>query len=145
MRLGVKLTTKLNTKRRGISELMSNLILVIIVVGGMMATITLATDYFHNILDQAKPEKLAIEDVTFSSTNIITVTVRNIGKTDSKIVTVLVNDEDMSSYMSPSTLTLQPSHKGHIYATCSWASGETYTIVVMSERGATTYGSYTAS
>lgn len=117
--------------RRGISPVLSSLLLTVIAVAGMSIAIT-ATYVITGNLRETMGERFIVEDVWFKTgTDEIAIYLRNTGKTSIKIAAVYVN------YTSESFTPLELGLKDHgwLNITYSWDAGSVYHINVVTSRG----------
>jgi len=88
--------------KKGITPVLSNVLLMAIAVAGMMIAIT-ATYVITDNLRETMGERFIVEDVWFKTGDEIAVYVRNIGKMPIEVVAVYVNYTSESDYYrSPS-------------------------------------------
>jgi len=115
--------------RRGISPVLSSLLLTVIAVAGMSIAITAAYVITGN-LRETMGERFIVEDVWFK-TGEIAIYLRNTGRTPIKIVAVYVN------YISESFTPLELGLEDHgwLNVTYSWDSSSIYHINVVTGRG----------
>ena len=115
--------------RRGITPVLSSLLLMVIAVAAMsiaMAATYVITDNLHDTMG----ERFIVEDVWFT-TGQISVYLRNVGKVSIKIVAVYVNRTSQSF----TSLELEEDKHGWLNVTYSWSSDSVYHINVVSYRG----------
>jgi len=115
--------------RRGISPVLSSLLLTVIAVAGMSIAIT-ATYVITGNLRETMGERFIVEDVWFK-TGEIAIYLRNTGKTPIKIAAVYVN------YVSESFTPLEFGLEDHgwLNVTYVWGSGSIYHINIVTSRG----------
>jgi len=120
---------KILWNRRGISPVLSSLLLTVIAVAGMSIAITAAYVITGN-LRETMGERFIVEDVWFK-TGEIAIYLRNTGRTPIKIVAVYVN------YISESFTPLELGLEDHgwLNVTYSWDSSSIYHINVVTGRG----------
>lgn len=116
--------------KKGVTPVLSNVLLMAIAVAGMMIAIT-ATYVITNNLRETMGERFIVEDVWFKAGNEIAIYVRNIGKMPIEVVAVYVN------YTSKSFTELELGMESHgwVNATYSWSSDSIYNIKVVTTRG----------
>jgi FlaG/FlaF family flagellin (archaellin) len=116
--------------KKGVTPVLSNVLLMAIAVAGMMIAIT-ATYVITNNLRETMGERFIVEDVWFNGGNEIAIYVRNIGKMPIEVVAVYVN------YTSESFTELELGIESHgwVNATYSWGSDSIYNIKVVTTRG----------
>lgn len=116
--------------KKGITPVLSNVLLMAIAVASMMIAIT-ATYVITNNLRETMGERFIVEDVWFKTGDEIAIYVRNIGKMPIEVVAVYVN------YTSESFTSLELGIEGHglVNVTYSWSSDSIYNIKVVTTRG----------
>ena len=115
--------------RKGITPVLSSLLLMVIAVAAMSIAITatyVITDNLHDIMG----ERFIVEDVWFT-TGQISIYLRNVGKVSIKIVAVYVNRTSQSF----TSLELEEGKHGWLNVTYSWSSNSVYHINVVTNRG----------
>lgn len=122
---------KILLNRRGISSVLSNLLLMVIAVAAMSIATT-ATYFITENLRENMSERFIIEDVWFK-TGEIAVYLRNVGKISIKASAVYVNHT--SQLLSPLEFKLEVSEHGWLNVTYDWDLGSTYHINVVTSRG----------
>jgi len=120
---------KILWNRRGITPVLSSLLLTVIAVAGMSIAIT-ATYVITGNLRETMGERFIVEDVWFK-TGEIAIYLRNTGRTPIKIAAVYVN------YISESFTPLELGLEDHgwLNVTYVWDSGSMYHINVVTSRG----------
>ena len=116
--------------KRGITPVLSNILLMVIAVAGMSIAMT-ATYVITNNLREIMGERFIVEDVWFQTGNTIAVYLRNVGKMAMEISAVYVN------YTSQpfSSLKLEVSEHNWLNITYNWSSGYVYYINIVTRRG----------
>jgi len=115
--------------KRGITPVLSSLLLMVIAVAAMSIAITatyVITDNLHNTMG----ERFIVEDVWFR-TGQISIYLRNVGKVSIKIAAVYV-DHKPQSFTSTE---LEVDDHGWLNVTYSWSSGSVYHINIVTNRG----------
>ena len=120
---------KLPWNRRGITPVLSSLLLTVIAVAGMSIAVT-ATYVITDELHESMGERLIVEDVWFT-TGQISLYLRNVGKVSIKVVAVYVNRTDQSF----TSLELEQDKHGWLNVTYSWSADSAYEIKVVTKRG----------
>lgn len=116
--------------KRGITPVLSNVLLMAIAVAGMSIAIT-ATYAITNNLHETMGERFIIEDVWFKTGDEIAMYLRNTGKTSIKVAAVYVNYT-----MQPSTsLELDVDGHGWLNVTYRWDSDSVCHVKVATTRG----------
>lgn len=115
--------------KRGITPVLSNLLLMVIAVSAMAIAIT-ATYVITGNLHDIMGERFIIEDVWFK-TGEIAVYLRNTGKTPIETVAVYVNHTAQSF----TAVKLAPGDHGWLYITYSWNPNSIYHINIATTGG----------
>jgi hypothetical protein len=123
---------KLSRSRRGITPVLSSLLLTVIAVAGMSIAITatyIITDELHDNMG----ERFIVEDVWFTgdSNDTISLYLRNVGKISIKVAAVYVNRYDQ--LVAP--LELEQGKHGELNVTYEWSAESAYEIKVVTRRG----------
>jgi len=118
--------------KRGVTPVLSNLLLTIIAVAAMTIATT-ATYVITNNLRDTMSERAVIEDIWFNNqTGTIEVYVRNVGKTAIEVTALYVNHTSQA-FTEPFTLEIGQHAWLNIYK--AWASGSLYQIDIITTRG----------
>jgi hypothetical protein len=120
---------RLLRNRRGITPVLSSLLLTIIAVAGMSIAIT-ATYVITDELHDSMGERLVVEDVWFTPGQ-VSLYIRNVGKVSVEVVSVYVNRTEQS--FTP--LELEEDSHGWLNVVYSWNADSVYEIKVVSRRG----------
>ena len=123
-----KMVKKISRSKKGITPVLSSLLLTVIAVAGMSIAIT-ATYVITDGLHDNMGERFMVEDVWFISDK-ISLYVRNVGKVAIKLDAVYVNKISQSF----TTLELEPNKHGWLNITYSWSSDTVYEIKVITRR-----------
>ncbi len=134
----VKNVRKLLRNRRGITPVLSNLLLMVLAVVAMSIAVS-ATYVITDNLHDNMGERLIVEDVWFT-TDQVSMYIRNVGKVSIKIAAVYV-DRVSQSFTS---LELEEDKHGWLNVTCSWSSDSVYEIKVVTRRGTKVVDYYTS-
>ena len=127
--------------KRGITPVLSSLLLTVIAVAAM-ALATTATYVITTNLRETMSERLIIEDVWFNnSTGMIQVYMRNTGKVAIHVSGVYVNHTE--SYFSRS-FNLEVYQHQWLNISRSWSAGDVCSIDVVTTRGTHVGGYYKA-
>ena len=126
---------KLSRNRRGVTPVLSSLLLTVIAVAGMSIAIT-ATYVITDQLHDSMGERLIIEDVWFTrdqdqDQHQVSLYIRNVGKVSVEVVSVYVNRTDQSF----TALELEEGNHGWLHASYSWSADSVYEIKVVTMRG----------
>jgi flagellin-like protein len=124
--------------RRGITPVLSSLLLMVIAVAAMSIAIT-ATYVITDNLHDTMGERFIVEDVWFT-TGKISIYLRNVGKVSIRIAAVYINHTPQS--FTP--LELDENKHGWLNATYSWSSNSVYHINVVTNRGTKIVDYYTS-
>ena len=116
--------------RRGITPVLSNVLLMAIAVAGMSIAIA-ATYVITNNLRETMGERFVIEDVWFRTSGEISVYLRNTGKMPITVAAVYVN----YTAQSFTSLELDIGSHGWLNVTYVWNSDSVYHIRVVTSRG----------
>ena len=125
---------KLSRNRRGITPVLSSLLMTVIAVAGMSIAIT-ATYVITDGLHDNMGERFIVENVWFTGDNDqISLYLRNVGKVSIKVAAVYVNRTDRS--FTPS-LELEQGKHGWLTVTVTdgWSAGSVYEVKVVTRRG----------
>jgi len=126
--------------RRGITPVLSNVLLMVIAVAGMSIAMT-ATYVITNNLREIMGERFIVEDVWFKTGNTIAVYLRNVGKMAIEISAVYVN----YTLQPFSSLRLEVNEHNWLNITYDWGSGSVYYINIVTQRGNQVANYYGAS
>jgi FlaG/FlaF family flagellin (archaellin) len=118
--------------KRAITPVLSHLLLTVVAVA-IMSIATSATFVITTNLRETMGERVIVEDVWFNSaTGTVDVYMRNVGKADLQVSGVYVNHVGQSFSGS---FRLEVNKHGWLRIACSWASGESYYIDIVTKRG----------
>jgi membrane-associated PAP2 superfamily phosphatase len=134
----VKNVRKLLRNRRGITPVLSNLLLTVLAVAAMSIAVTatyVITENLHNNMG----ERFIVEDVWFT-TNQVSIYIRNVGEVSIKIAAVYID----STSKSFTSLELDVSKHGWLNVTYSWSTDSVYEIKVVTQRGTNVVDYYTS-
>ena len=120
---------KLWRNRRGITPVLSSLLLTVIAVAGMSIAIT-ATYVITDGLHDSMGERLIVEDVWFTADQ-ISLYIRNVGKVSINVAAVYVNRTSQSF----TALELEQDSHGWLNVNYSWSPDSAYEIKVVTRRG----------
>jgi len=120
---------KMLGNNKGITPVLSNLLLMVIAVAGMSIVMT-ATYVITSNLREIMGERFIVEDVWFKDGE-VDLYLRNVGRVPIKIGHVYVNYTAKSSV----PLELDTGNHGWLNITCSWNSNSVYHINIVTERG----------
>jgi hypothetical protein len=127
--------------KRGITPVLSSLLLTVIAVAAM-ALATTATYVITTNLRETMSERITMEDVWFSnSTSNIHVYLRNVGKVAIHVSNVYVNHTSQS-FTKP--FNLEMTQHGWLNISESWAQGSLYYLDIVTTRGTHIGGYYKA-
>jgi len=124
--------------RRGITPVLSSLLLMVIAVAAMSIAIT-ATYVITDNLHDTMGERFIVEDVWFR-TGQISIYLRNVGKVSIKIAAVYVNHSSQSF----THLELEEDKHGWLNVTYSWSSSSVYHVNLVTIRGTKVVDYYTS-
>jgi hypothetical protein len=120
---------KLSQNRRGVTPVLSSLLLTVIAVAGMTIAIS-ATYVITDGLHDSMGERLVVEDVWFTPSQ-VSLYLRNVGKVSVEVVSVYVNRTDQSY----TALELEENNHGWLHVSYSWNADSVYEIKVVTRRG----------
>jgi hypothetical protein len=120
---------KLSRNKRGVTPVLSSLLLTVIAVAGMSIAIT-ATYVITDELHDSMGERLIVEDVWFTPDQ-ISLYLRNVGKVSVVVVSVYVNRTDQSF----TALELEENNHGWLHVSYSGNADSVYEIKVVTGRG----------
>ncbi len=129
---------KLLRNRRGITPVLSNLLLTVLAVAAMSIAVSATYVITENLHDNMG-ERLIVEDVYFT-TGQVSMYLRNVGKVSVKIAAVYV-DRTSQSFTA---LELEQDQHGWLNVTYSWSSDSVYEIKVVTGRGTKVVDFYTS-
>jgi len=135
---GEKTVRKLKRNRRGITPVLSSLLLTVIAVAGMSIAIS-ATYVITDGLHDNMGERLIVEDVWFRSGQ-VSLYLRNVGKVSVKVDAVYINRVSQSF----TALELEQGEHGWLNVTYSWSQDSVYEIKVVTWRGTDVIDYYTS-
>jgi len=124
--------------RRGITPVLSNLLLMVIAVAAMSIAIT-ATYVITDNLHDTMGERFIVEDIWFT-TEEISIYLRNVGKVSVKIAAVYVDHTPQS--FTP--LKLEEGKHGWLNVTYRWSFDSAYHISIVTIRGTKVVDYYTS-
>jgi len=118
--------------KRAITPVLSHLLLTVVAVAAMSIA-TSATFVITTNLRETMSERVTVEDVWFNSaTGTVDVYVSNVGKAAIQVAAVYVNRVGRP-FNSPFRLEIK--EHGWLSIVCSWTSGDTYYIDIVTIRG----------
>jgi len=133
---------KLLRNKRGITPVLSNLLLTIVAVAAM-ALATTATYVITSNLRDTMGERVVIEDVWFNNlTNNIDIYLRNVGRVLVRFSGVYVN-RTKSSFTG--NLSLEIGEHGWLNISKSWSPSDLFYIDIVTTRGTHVGGYYNAA
>jgi hypothetical protein len=122
---------KLSRNRRGITPVLSSLLMTVIAVAGMSIAIT-ATYVITDGLHDNMGERFIVENVWFTGDyDQISLYLRNVGKVSIEVAAVYINHTDQS--FTP--LELEQNKHGWLNVTYNWNADSVYEIKVVTRRG----------
>lgn len=136
-------------KKRGLSPIFSNILLILIIVLGMSFAFAFLTGYvtdFQLGRGSAIMELIEFEDVWFKNENQIDITIYNYGKADVKVVSVYLDGIQGSLGDNDNFPTLPIGEHGSIQIDPSklLVQNAVYNIKIVTERGSAFEGKYTS-
>ena len=127
---------KLWRSRRGVTPVLSSLLLTVIAVAGMSIAVT-ATYVITDGLHDNMGERVIVEDVWFTSGQ-VSLYIRNIGRVSLEVDAVYVNRT--SQTFTP--LELEQGKHGWVNVTYSWNTDSAYEIKIVTKRGTQVVDNY---
>jgi len=124
--------------KRGLTPVLSTLLLMVIAVAAMSIAIT-ATYVITGNLHDTMGERLIVEDAWFT-TGKISFYLRNVGKVSIRIAAVYVNHTSQS--FTP--LELEEDDHGWLNVTYGWNSDSVYHVNILTSRGTKVVDYYTS-
>jgi hypothetical protein len=122
---------KLSRSRKGITPVLSSLLMTVIAVAGMSIAIT-ATYVITDGLHDTMGERLILEDVWFTGdSDQISLYLRNVGKVSLEVAAVYVNRTNQPF----TSLELEQNKHGWLNITHGWSTDSPYEIKVVTRRG----------
>ncbi len=139
-------------KTRSVSEVISSLLVLFIVVSIGVAIYAYSTNIFSSMLENyanaylfnslVLKERFIIEDVWFTGNNsLIKITIFNYGSITVTISAIFIND----TLISQPNMIIEPGHRVTININSIWNYNASYYIKVLSSRGVIIEGIYKAS
>lgn len=126
---GEKNVKNILRNKKGITPVLSSLLLTVIAVAGMSIAVS-ATYVITEGLHDNMGERLIVEDVWFTSGQ-VSLYVRNVGKIAFKVDAVYVN----SLRQSFTQLELEENKHGWLNVTYNWSPDSAYEIKIVTKRG----------
>ena len=118
--------------KRAITPVLSHLLLTVVAVA-IMSLATSATFIITTNLRETMGERVIVEDVWFNSAaGTIDVYMNNVGKADIQVSSVYV-EHIGQSFNGP--FSLEVNKHDWLRIACSWVSGESYYIDIITKRG----------
>ena len=125
---------------RGITPVISNLLLMVIAVAAMSVATT-ATYVITGNLHDTMGERFIVEDVWFKESDEMAIYLRNVGKVTIEISAVYINHTAQSF----TSFELKVEDHGWLNITYSWSSESVYRIYVLTNRGTKVIDFYKAT
>jgi len=116
--------------RRGITPVLSNVLLMVVAVAGMSIAMT-ATYVITSNLREIMGERFIVEDVWFTEDDTIAIYIRNIGKVTIEISAVYVNN----TLWSLPSYKLEVNEHNWLNITYDWSPSSFYYINIVTRRG----------
>ena len=136
-------------KRRGLSPIFSNILLILIIVLGMSFAFAYLTGYvsdFQQGQGSAIMELIMVEDVWFRSKTHINITLYNYGQVDVTVVSVYLDGLQVDFTGDSDgvlALSLEEHDCIHVYLSKDLIESKGYKIKIVTERGSAFEGQYT--
>ncbi len=135
---------KLFSDKKGVSPVVSAVIMILIVMIGMSALFAFFVNYsrdFQMGSGSAVLESLTVEDLWFRNSSTVEIWVYNFGKVDVTITNVYVDSNAV--VFTSNDLTIGVGEHGKFDVTSSFDSGVSYRFKIVTERGTSFEGTYT--
>lgn len=116
--------------RRGITPVLSNVLLMVIAVAGMSIAMT-ATYVITSNLRDIMGERFIVEDVWFKAGNTVAIYIRNVGKVSIEISAVYIN----YTLQSLPSLMLEVNEHNWLNISYTWNEGAAHYINIVTRRG----------
>ena len=129
---------KLSRNRRGVTPVLSSLLLTVIAVAGMSLAVG-ATYVITDSLHDNMGERLIVEDVWFTSGE-VSLYLRNVGRVSVNVAAVYIDRVGRSF----EALKLDQNEHGWLNVTYSWSADSVYEIKVVTGRGTIVVDYYTS-
>jgi len=127
-----KLFKRFLRDKRAVTPVLSHLLLTVVAVA-IMSLATSATFMITTNMRETMGERVIVEDVWFNTAaGTVDVYVRNVGKSDIQVSSVYV-EHVSQSFNGP--FRLQVNKHGWLRIACTWDSGESYYIDIVTKRG----------
>ncbi|MGD8565470.1 MAG: hypothetical protein PVF96_03895 [Candidatus Bathyarchaeota archaeon] len=126
--------------RKGITPILSNLLLTIVAVAAMSIATT-ATYVITTNLRETMGERIIVEDLWFTTPDKICIYLRNIGRVNIHISAVYVNHTSRS-FTSPFRLKI--NEHGWLNMSYTWSPDDLYYVDIITTRGTHAEDSYKA-
>lgn len=128
--------------RKGISVLVSNVLMLLIVVVAASIVFAFVNLYVNNYQKEsgaALMERLLIEDVWFKNGKNIEIAVYNYGKIDSEIIMIFINGKSLTIQTN-----IRVAEQEILKINFDWSQDETYRITLLTGRGYSIESNYTS-
>jgi len=136
----VKKLVRFFSDKRGITPVLSNLLLMVVAVAAMSIATT-ATYVITTNLRETMSERFIVEDVWFYNST-ISIYLRNTGKNSIQVSAVYINSTRY--FFTPTSFNLGIGNGGWLNISTSWSSGNIYYLDIATLRGNHVGGYYKA-
>lgn len=138
-------------KAKGVSEVISSLLVLLIIVSIGVAVYAYSANIFSSLIENYAntylfnslllKEHFIIEDVWFiNNSDVIKITIYNYGSVSTSISAIFIND----TLVSQPNIIIEPGHRVTIDVTYIWRPNVIYYIKILSSRGVIIDGVYKA-
>jgi flagellin-like protein len=139
---------RLVRNKRGVSPVVSAVIMILVVMIGMSALFAFFVNYsedFQSGSGSAVLEAMTVEDLWFKDGSTVEVWVYNYGKVDLKLSSIYVNDNPAADFTVTGATDRIVVVGGHaqIIVTSSFVEDDSYSFKIVTERGTSFEGVYT--
>ena len=139
---------KIVSNKKGVSPVVSAVIMILIVMIGMSALFAFFVNYSRDFQlgsGSAVLESMTVEDLWFENSTSVAIWVYNFGKVNVTITDVYVDGNAVlfTHARVPDDLTIGVGEHGRIVVTSSFAAGVSYMFKIVTARGTSFEGTYT--
>jgi flagellin-like protein len=136
---------KLANNKRGISNVVSTLLMILVVMVGMGLLFAYLTTYVANYQigsGSSVLESMVVEDVWFKNSNQVELWVYNVGKVGFTITNIYVNGTLRFTVDPNNASDVQIGNHTRIPFNLSWNNGNDYSFKIVTSRGSAFSGTY---
>lgn len=135
---------KLLKNKKGVTPVVSAVIMMLVVMIGMSALFAFFVNYSRDFQigsGSGVLEAVTVEDLWFKGENTVEIWLYNFGKVDLKISSVYVND--VSIDFEPNDLSIAVGEHGQLTVSFPYVQGTSYHFKIVTARGTSFEGTYT--